>query len=124
VKLLVDEALQRRVAELLDAAGHEAVHAIEVGLQGAKDLMILNRARDDGRVVVTTDTDFGTLLALSGHNAPSVILLRGIDDHSDARAAGVLAAISAVGKQLERGGVAVVEPGRVRIRDLPIRDEP
>jgi predicted nuclease of predicted toxin-antitoxin system len=123
VRLLVDEALQTRVAELLRTEGHDALHVVDLGLQGAKDRVLLARARDEGRVVVTTDTDFGTLLALSGGEAPSVILLRGIDDQADERSAAILAAVQAVGEQLEAGAVAVVEAGRVRIRSLPIRDE-
>lgn len=123
MKLLIDEALQQRVADLLGDAGHDAVHAVAVGLQGTSDRSVLDRASNDERVVVTTDTDFVTLLALSGEDTPSVILLRGIDDDADARAAAIVAVVSTIGEQLALGAVAVIEPGRVRIRALPIRDE-
>ncbi len=123
MRLLIDEALQQRVAELLAAAGHDAVHAVAVGMQAARDRTLLERARKEGRVVVTTDTDFGMLLALSGEGDPSVILLRGIDDRAEARAAAIAAAISSVDDALGRGAVAVIEPSRIRIRELPIRDE-
>lgn len=123
MKLLIDEALQQRVADLLGDAGHDTVHAVAVGLQGTSDRSVLDRASNDERVVVTTDTDFGTLLALSGQDTPSVILLRGIEDDADARAAAIVAVVSTIGEQLALGAVAVIEPGRVRIRALPIRDE-
>lgn len=123
MRLLIDEALQRGVGDLLRAAGHDVLHVLDAGLQGAKDRRILESARDDGRVVVTTDTDFGTLLALSGEGVPSIILLRSIDDDVDARAQAILAAVSTVPEQLEHGAIAVVEPGRIRLRDLPIRDD-
>lgn len=63
------------------------------------------------------------LLALSGEDTPSVVLLRGLDDVADARTVAIVAAVSAVGEQLALGAVAVVEPGRIRLRALPIRDE-
>jgi predicted nuclease of predicted toxin-antitoxin system len=48
VRLLIDEALQLRVAELLADAGHDAVHAVAVGMQGARDRTLFERARNEG----------------------------------------------------------------------------
>ena len=39
------------------------MHVRELALQAAEDLVILDRAAAEGRVVVSADTDFGTLLA-------------------------------------------------------------
>jgi predicted nuclease of predicted toxin-antitoxin system len=61
---------------MLTAAGHDAVAVRDLGLQDASDLEILERARIDDHVVVSHDTDFGTLLAAGGHTAPSFILIR------------------------------------------------
>lgn len=71
-------------------------------------------------MVVTTDTDFGTILALSGAGSPSVILLRGIGDTVDERLAAVVSAMAVVEGELVDGAVAVVEPDRVRLRRLPV----
>ncbi len=77
----------------------------------------------DERVLVTTDTDFGTILALSGAEGPSVILLRGVGDSISERLAAILRALPVVEADLTIGAVAVVEPDRVRLRRLPIEDE-
>lgn len=65
------------MAELLRDAGHDALHTLEVGLEAAEDDVLLRRALDEGRVVVSGDTDFGALLAPTNQRQPSVILLRG-----------------------------------------------
>ncbi|TVR29048.1 MAG: hypothetical protein EA388_16005 [Nitriliruptor sp.] len=47
----------------------------------------LQNAED--RVFVTTDTDFGTILALTGAAGPNVLLLRGVGDSADERIAAI-----------------------------------
>lgn len=76
MNLLIDESLQHDLARLLGQAGHNAVHVTDLGLRGAPDEALLAKAAHDDRVIVTADTDFGTLLALTGASEPSVILLR------------------------------------------------
>jgi predicted nuclease of predicted toxin-antitoxin system len=119
VKLLIDESLAGRVATLLAEGGQEAVHVRERDLLGAPDETILATAHAENRVVVTADSDFGTLLALSSSALPSVILLRRPGRRPEQRARAVLDAIELVGDALDEGALVVVEPGRVRVRALP-----
>jgi predicted nuclease of predicted toxin-antitoxin system len=76
VRFLVDANLSPRVAELLNAAGHDAVAVRDAGLKDAPDGEILDHAGADDRVVVSHDTDFGTLLAMRQLTKPSFILIR------------------------------------------------
>jgi hypothetical protein len=71
VKLLIDESFQQDLARILREAGHDAVHLIDLGRSGATDEDVLAQARADGRIVVTADTDFGTLLALTARPDPA-----------------------------------------------------
>ena len=76
MKFLLDQGLPRSAASLLCQAGLDAVHTGDIGLAKAEDERILDEARASGRVVVTLDADFHTLLALSGAVSPSVIRIR------------------------------------------------
>ena len=63
MKLLLDQGLPRSTANLLRAAEIDAVHVAEIDLAAAEDIQILQKARENQRVVVTLDADFHTLLA-------------------------------------------------------------
>jgi predicted nuclease of predicted toxin-antitoxin system len=59
VRLLLDECLSTRLAPLLIEAGHDVIHVSDRDLAGRVDEEVLAAARDDGRVLVSADTDFG-----------------------------------------------------------------
>jgi len=122
VKFLVDEALQNLVAYRLVAAGHDATHIRALGMQGAVDDDVLAHAANEQRVLVTTDTDFGAILALSGAPVLSVLLLRGVGDTVDERVAAITRSLTVVEHDLATGAIVVIESDRVRIRALPITE--
>ncbi len=92
-------------------------------MSAADDTDILQRARDDERVVVTLDADFHTLLALSAATSPSVIRIRIERLRAQALTNLLLTVIGEVAEDLEQGVVVTVEPSRVRLRRLPLVKE-
>lgn len=64
------------------------MHVRDLGLAAAADGELFDLAARERRVSVSEDTDFGTLLALRGTPAPSVLLFRHTPDRG---AAGLLA---------------------------------
>jgi predicted nuclease of predicted toxin-antitoxin system len=121
VKFLVDNALSAILAEQLQLNGHDVVRVRDYGLHAAADGEIFERARNEGRVLVSADTDFGTLLALRQEREPSVVLFRTEHNRRPGRQAVVLLAnLPAMEAALQRGCIAVLEEFRVRIRYLPI----
>ena len=60
---VVDNALSSLVAQGLRQAGHDAVHVRDYQMQAASDEEIFNLGASEQCVLVSTDTNFGTLLA-------------------------------------------------------------
>lgn len=123
MKFLVDNALSPRMAEGLQRAGYDAVHVRELGMASATDSEILARALVDKRIVLSEDTDFGTLLARSNLLGPSFVLFRRSDKRPAALLIHFLDKIAEIEDHLEKGAVVVFEDKRLRVRPLPIEKE-
>jgi predicted nuclease of predicted toxin-antitoxin system len=122
VNFVVDANLSPRVAALLRAAGHDAVHVRDIGLRDASDDQIIDYAISTDRVVISHDTDFGTLLAHRRLSKPSFILIRSSDPIDvDDQANLISANLDAMDEDLEAGAIAVFARGHLRVRRLPLR---
>ncbi len=121
MRFLVDNALSPALAALLTEAGHDAVHVRSLGMQHTQDIEIFERAAADDRVVVSADTDFGTLLATRSARKPSVVQFRGPGSRKpDTLARALLSNLSQFSEALESGSIVTLEPSRIRVRSLPI----
>jgi predicted nuclease of predicted toxin-antitoxin system len=121
MKLILDEGLPMRAAALLRESRIEAQHVLELGLGGASDQAVLDRAARDLAVVVTLDADFHQILATTGADRPSVIRVRIEGLQGRALADLLLTVLNQSSSELEAGAVVSVTSHRLRLRRLPIR---
>jgi predicted nuclease of predicted toxin-antitoxin system len=121
VNFLIDNSVSPVVAEQLREAGHDAVHVRDYGLQASDDEIIFDRATAEERVVVSADTDFGTILAEKKATKPSVILFRGKSPRRpEVQVRLLIVNLTTILDLLDRGSIIVFEDSRLRSRALPI----
>ena len=120
MKCLINNALSEIVSRGLAEAGYDAVHVRTRGLARAKDTDLIALARTEGRIIVSADSDFGTILALRHEREPSFILFRGdCDGHPNKQLDELLRVLPVVENYLHSGAIVVISD-KVRVRELPI----
>ncbi|NJL02034.1 MAG: DUF5615 family PIN-like protein [Spirulinaceae cyanobacterium RM2_2_10] len=120
MKLLLDQGLPLSAAALLCDLEIDTIHVGEIAMSEAEDAEIIQRAREEERVVVTLDADFHALLALQDALTPSVIRIRIERLRAQALAELLQIVIAECEVGLEEGAAVTVEPSRIRIRRLPL----
>lgn len=76
MKLLIDMNLSPDWVEVFEKYNIKAVHWSNIGDPRARDAVIMEWARTNGYIVFTHDLDFGSMLAVTGTETPSVIQVR------------------------------------------------
>ena len=121
MKFLADMGISPKTVAFLQSQGHDAVHLHEQGLDRFEDPAILEKARNEGRVLLTHDLNFGELLAAAGTALPSVVIFR-LQNMRPERVNNYLETIiSRYAGSLQKGAIASVNERQIRIRHLPIK---
>lgn len=76
MKFLANMGISPITVEFVRSLGHDALHLHEQGFDRWSDSAILAKASEEEWIVLTSDLDFGDLLAASGDQLPSVVLFR------------------------------------------------
>ena len=121
MKVLVDMNLGLGFIAELQALGIEARHWSQVGALDAPDSVIMEWARREGLVVLTSDLDFGALLHSTNGMGPSVIQFRGSDLRVRAILGDLINVLDTFRDLLVRGALVTVAGKRVRIVELPVK---
>ena len=120
ISLVVDVSLSPAWVDAFGKHGWPATHWSTAGDPRATDRVVMAWAREHRHVVFTHDLDFGTLLALTRADGPSVIQVRSQDVLPEHLETIVIAVIRRYEPQLEAGALVTVDESRGRVRLLPI----
>nr|BAL54210.1 hypothetical conserved protein [uncultured Acetothermia bacterium]BAL58431.1 hypothetical conserved protein [Candidatus Acetothermum autotrophicum] len=120
MKFLADMGISLDTVMWLRNLGHDAVHLHEQGLDRLPDPEILIKARNEQRVLLTHDLDFGYLLAISGTQLPSVVIFRLADMRPRSVNYYLERVLQHHQDELTTGAIVIVTEGRTRVRMLPI----
>jgi len=114
VRLYLDQMFRSDLAEILRREGHDVLRATEAHQARADDAEILDRARSDGRILITLDEHFGdwTVLPLSLH--AGVVRIK-VDPTTTTNVALLLLPLLAAEQQEKfRNYLVIVSPRSVR----------
>lgn len=120
LRLLIDMNLSPEWVEELARHGYDAVHWSTVGDPRAADAQVMVWARANGYAVFTHDLDFGTLLALTHADGPSVLQVRSANNLPEHMSRWVVAALRQYETALMSGALVVVDEKKSRVRVLPL----
>jgi predicted nuclease of predicted toxin-antitoxin system len=122
VSFLLDQGIARDAARILRSAGVTCEHVGEIGFSRAEDSEILALARKQGAAVVTLDSDFHTILAVSNETSPSVIRLR-LQGLNGEKVAMIVANLARwYQSELSQGCMLTVKVRKTTCRMLPVSD--
>jgi predicted nuclease of predicted toxin-antitoxin system len=122
VRFLLDQDVYALTARFLRAAGHDVVTAAEIDRAKAIDSELLLLARDQERIFVTRDRDFGSLVFVEYLQA-GVFYLRISPSTIEAVHEELAVILAQYPEETLRRAFCVVSPGRHRLRKLsPAQD--
>ena len=120
ISILLDQGLPRSAASVLRDEGWDVLHTGDIGLSRSTDRQILEYAQREERVIITLDSDFHTILALTNASAPSVIRIR----LEGLRGPGLAHLIKKIWPKIEpqvkKGAMVTVTESGIRIRNIPL----
>ena len=123
IRILVDMNLSPDWIDWFHGQQWEAVHWSSIGAPTAPDQVIMAWARTHQYIVFTHDLDFGTLLALTNADGPSVIQVRAQNIFPEHLGRFLFSALTQHEELLEKGALIVVDESEARARVLPLRTE-
>ena len=121
MKFLIDMNLSPEWVKIFEQHGWHAVHWHEIGEPNAADTTIMTWARRHNYVVFTRDLDFGTLLAMTFADGPSVVQVRAKDIMPQTLGNSLMAVLNEHQSVIESGALLTVTEDRTRVRILPFK---
>ena len=123
MRFLLDMPLSPKTAAFLRELGHDATHLGEQGLQRLPDPEIVEKAKQERRVIITMDLGFGHLLAYALSKFPSVILFRVENERPEHINQLLKDHMAVIEPETNAGAIITITDNGLRIHRLPILPE-
>ena len=117
MRFLADESCDFAAVRALRGAGHDVATVAELA-PGATDEIVTKLAREDRRILLTEDRDFGRLFHAEGAEAVAVIYIRFPVPARDELGDAMVTLVDQMGDRLF-GKFVVLQPGRARVSESP-----
>jgi predicted nuclease of predicted toxin-antitoxin system len=117
MKFLLDHDVYLATAVFLKKLGHDVKRVSELGLATAQDTNLLDTARAMGRLFITRDRDFGSLVFVN-HKDVAVLYLRTSPSTVESTHNELAMVLSEHSEAELYNSFVVIEPGGHRIRKL------
>ncbi len=115
MRFLLDQDVYLATSQYLRELSHDVTSAAELGLSRAPDRDLLLLAKEENRIFITRDRDFGNLVFVEGIDS-GVIYLRVSPTNLAAGHAELLSVLNGYAEEELMRAFVVVEPGRHRFR--------
>lgn len=86
------------------------------------DELVLQKAKNENRIILTFDLDFAALIAVSNASAPSVIILRLKNQTPDNQINKINHVLAKAPASLLKGAIVSVDETSFRIKHLPVQN--
>ena len=113
----LDENLPSDVADLFMAAGYDIETVLGEELGGEPDRRVIEIAREEGRILVTLDTDFTDIRQYPPADFPGIWVVRAHSQGIENILALLRGALAVLGSESASKRLWIVEAGRVRIHE-------
>lgn len=117
LRFKLDENMPSESVALLRAGGNDVSTALEQRLGGSADERILTAAREEARVLVTLDLDFGDIRTYPPSSHAGIWVLRPRAQAVDMILELLRGALALASSEVASGRLWVIEAGQVRIRE-------
>lgn len=118
MKIKLDENLGSLGQSVLEADGHDVMSVVQQQMSGAGDEHLYGHCRQEGRVLVTLDHDFGQTIRFPLETTPGIVVLECKGRLSPSM---ILARMHELAALLRTQTIDrelwIVEPGRIRIHE-------
>jgi predicted nuclease of predicted toxin-antitoxin system len=120
MQFLLDMGISNLVGTWLQSRGFDTIHIRDNGLNRLEDVLIVEKAIVENRIILTSDMDFGQILSNKQTHSVSLVQFR----VSDFTAAKIIRKLELLfeefSEQLGSAYLFTVEDNRIRLRKLPI----